>query len=126
MNVVSKEDDDTTLVVYSAYSVASFRNGGIRVPVCIEGNMIDMQLDTAADVSLLPESLYNKHLSNVPLQPANIVLRTYDNQEVELVGKIFITVKYEDQEACRLPLIITKLINDYYQINQCNAVVRKH
>ena len=108
VNVVSKEDDDTTLVVCSACSVASFRNGGIRVPVCIEGNVIDMQLDTAADVSLLPESLYNKFLSHVPLQPANIVLRTYDNQEVELVGKISVTVKYEDQQACHLPLIITK------------------
>ena len=108
MNVVAKEDDDPTLVVYSAYLVASFRNGGIRVPVCIEGNIIDLQLDTASDVSLLPESLYMKYLSHVPLQPANIVLRTYDNQKVELVGKCFVTVRYEDQGACRLPLFITK------------------
>ena len=76
--------------------------------MCIEGNMIDLQLDTASDVSLLPESLYMMYLSHVPLQPANIVLRTYDNQKVELVGKCFVTVRYEDQGACRLPLLITK------------------
>ena len=69
--------------------------------MCIEGTNFDMQLDTAADVSLLPENLYRKHLSHLPLKPAGIVLKTYENQTVELVGKILVTVKYEDQQVTK-------------------------
>ena len=61
-----------------------------------------MQLDTAADVSLLSESLYRKHLSHFPLLPAGIVLKTYENETVDLAGKIMVNVQYEDQKVnCR-------------------------
>ena len=66
-----------------------------------------MQLDTAADVSLLPESFYRKHLSHWPLLPAGMVLKTDENQTVDLAGKIMVNVQYEDQEV-NLPLIIVK------------------
>ena len=58
-------------MVYSTHTVDAPKiNGGIKVPVCIEGTTFNMQLDTAADVSLLPESLYRKLLSHWPLLPA--------------------------------------------------------
>ena len=65
-----------------------------------------MQLDTVADVSL-PESLYRKHLSHLPLQPVDIVLKSYDNQTVDLAGEILVNVLYDDQEV-NLPLVIVK------------------
>ena len=77
------------------------------MPVCIEDPAFYMQLDTTADVSLLPESLYRKHLSHWPLLPAGIVLKTYENQTVDLAGKNMVTVQCEDQEV-NLPLIIVK------------------
>ena len=43
---------------YSTYTADdALKSCGIKVLVCIDGTMFDMQLDTAADVSLLPESL---------------------------------------------------------------------
>ena len=97
---------DNHFGVYSTYT--ALKSTGIRVPVCIEGTNFDMQLDTAADVSLFQENLYRKHLSHLPLKPAGIVMKTYENQTVELVGKILVTVKYEDQQVRNLPLIVTR------------------
>ena len=96
--------DDNHFGVYSTYTVGALKSTGIRVPVCIE----EMQLDTAADVSLLLENLYRKHLSHLRLKPAGIVLKTYENKTVELVGKILVTVKYKDKQVRNLPLIVTK------------------
>ena len=76
--------------------------------MCIDGTTFDMQLDTAADMSLLPESLYRKHPSCLLLQPAGIILKTYENQTIDLAGNIMATVKYKDQQVDYLPLTIVR------------------
>ncbi|KAK2179985.1 hypothetical protein NP493_463g00025 [Ridgeia piscesae] len=83
----SPDEQDDHFMVYSTHRVDALKSSGIRVPVCLGGTTFDMQLDTAADVSLLPESLYRKHLSHLPLLPPRIVLKTYENQTVDLAGK---------------------------------------
>ena len=72
------DEQDDHFMVYSTHTVCALKSSGIRVPVCIEGTIrasvciegttFDMQLDTAADVSLLSESPYRKHLRHLPLQ----------------------------------------------------------
>ena len=66
----SPDEQDDHFMVYSTHTLDALKSSGIRVPVCIEDATYDMQPDTAANVSLLPESLYRKHLSNLPLIPA--------------------------------------------------------
>ncbi|KAK2176712.1 hypothetical protein NP493_644g03004 [Ridgeia piscesae] len=63
---VTEESLDERNDHFMVYIVDAVKSSGSRVPVCTEGTMFDMQLDTAADVSLLPESLYQKHLSHLP------------------------------------------------------------
>ena len=82
----SPDEQDDHFMVYSTHTVGALKSVGIRVPVCIDRTMFDMQLDTAADVSLLPESLSRKHLSHLPLLSAGIVLQTDENQQVDLAG----------------------------------------
>ena len=60
------DEKDDHLMVYSTHTVDALKSSGSRVSVCIEGTTFDMQLGTAADVSLLPESLYRNHLSHCP------------------------------------------------------------
>ena len=74
----------------------ALKSSGIRVSVCIEGATFVMQRDIVADVSLLPESFYRKHRSHLPLLSAGIVLKTYENQTVDLAGKIMVTIQYEN------------------------------
>ena len=94
-------------MVYSTHTMDALKNSDSRVLVCIEGTTFDMQLDTAADVSLLPESLYRKHLGHLPLLPDGIFVKTYENQTVDLIVNIIINVQYESQEV-NVPLIIVK------------------
>ena len=42
------------------------------------------------------------------LQPTGIVLKTHENQTVDLASKIIVIVKYEDQDVNNLPLIIVR------------------
>ena len=72
MTEESPDEQDDHFMVYSTHTVDALKSSGIRVPVCIEGTMFDMWLDTAADVSLLPEGLYRKHLCYLPLLPEDV------------------------------------------------------
>ena len=47
------DEQDDHFMVYSAHTEDALKSSGIRVPVCLAGTTFDMQLDTAADVSLL-------------------------------------------------------------------------
>ena len=46
-------------------------------------------------------------MSHLPLLPAGIVLKTYENQTVDMAGKIMVHIQYEDQ-AVNLSLIIVE------------------
>ena len=81
----SPDEQDDHFMVYSTHTVDAVKSNGITVPVYIVGTMSDMQLDAAADVSLLPESLYRKHLSHLPLLPADV--KMYENQTGTWRGK---------------------------------------
>ena len=72
MTELSPDEQEHHFMVYSTHTVDALKSSGNRVPVCTEGTTFDMQVDTAADVSLLPESLCRKHLSHLPLLPAGI------------------------------------------------------
>ena len=54
-----------------------------------------------------------KAIFGVPVatgRPLNLtpVVKTYENQTVELAGKILVTMRYEDQQVRHLPLIVTR------------------
>ena len=102
MTEESPDEYDDHSMGYSTRTVGELKSSGIRVHLCIEGTTFDMQLDTAADVSLLPESLCRKHLSHLPLLPAGVT--TYENQTVDLAGENMVNIQYEHQEV-KLPLI---------------------
>ena len=49
----SPDEQDDHFMVYSTHTMDALKSSDIRVPVCIEGTTFDMQVDTAADMSLL-------------------------------------------------------------------------
>ena len=63
---VTEESPDERNDHVMVYTVDAQKSSLKRVPICIGGTMFDMQLDTATDVSLLPDSLCRKHLSRLP------------------------------------------------------------
>ena len=43
---------------------------------------------------ILSESVYQRHLKNVDLQPARIQLQTYTNERLTILGKCHVTLSY--------------------------------
>jgi hypothetical protein len=78
-------DNDETLTLLGVYSVDADINDasgcrGINVKVTLGNEIVPMQLDTGAAVSIIPEGTYRSVLSKYPLQASNITLKSYTFQ----------------------------------------------
>ena len=56
----------------------------------VEGIELPTTVDTGAEVSLIAEETRKKVLPDVPLQDMNIVLRTYTEQKMPVLGEIVV------------------------------------
>ena len=62
-------DDDEELGIYSLYAVGTdkFTNKSYNLEVSINGSLVAMDVDTAADYSIMSKSKYTQKFSNFPL-----------------------------------------------------------
>ncbi|XP_021340098.1 uncharacterized protein K02A2.6-like [Mizuhopecten yessoensis] len=88
-------------------STARGSTAGYQVHMELDGNCVKMELDTGAAVSIVSEELYKNCLTNLPLQPTSVQLKTYSGDKVELLGKVDVPVRYGNQHVT-LPLIIAR------------------
>ena len=84
------------------------KNDPILVTVFLNGQIIEMQLDTGASVSIISETTY-KSLWSQPLKlsPSNVKLHTYTGEAIAVLGSLEVEVVYKHQRA-RLPLLVAK------------------
>ena len=66
-----------------------------------------MEIDTGAAVSIIPETVYERSFSHVPLEGVSVKLKTYTGQPIPVRGQFTAKVTYEDQTA-DLPLLVVK------------------
>ena len=66
-----------------------------------------MEVDTGASRSTVSEQVYKKYLSGYPVENANVVLKSYCNEIVPVVGMTKVPVHYNEQ-SFMLDLIIVK------------------
>ena len=76
------------------------------VSVKVNGHPVDMIVYTGAVVSIVPEHIYRKHLSQLPLKEAR-ELRSYSGDKLDLLGELTVTVEYHAHKY-ELPLVIVK------------------
>ena len=77
----------------------------ISVPVSVNNQTVEFQLDTGAALSVITEQDYKKFAISDKIQKCNKNLRTYTGQPVPVVGESYVNVQYGNQ--CReLPIII--------------------
>ena len=80
----------------------------IKVKLKIDSHPLEMELDTGASVSLIPESLYNKELRDTaPLKSSRVILRTYTGEIIPVLGELTVQVEYGSQKM-KLPLLVVK------------------
>ncbi|XP_013404718.1 uncharacterized protein K02A2.6 [Lingula anatina] len=99
------ENHSDILHIYSLKNNSNRK--GVFVPIAIDGQIIQMQIDTAAEVSVITEDTYKKHFSHKKLGSADVRLRAYNGETIPLIGKITVNVVHEGQNL-QLPLIVAK------------------
>ena len=77
----------------------------VFVTVEVEGTSIQMELDTGAAVSLLPNTIYQRQFNHIPLKRTTARLKTYTGEPLPLHGQIMVLVKKVKTEV-RLPLLV--------------------
>ncbi|CAJ1066281.1 uncharacterized protein K02A2.6-like [Xyrichtys novacula] len=88
------------------YTTSDGKDGYV-VDMDIEGQNIQMQLDTGACVSLVSEITYKTSLAYLPLSPCKIPLSTFSGERIPVLGKVDVNVEYE-QQAAKVPLVIVR------------------
>ena len=79
----------------------------IKVEVQCGANLLEMEIDTGAAVSIISQSEYQSKLTQFPLHDSDVVLKTYTSEMLEVIGETNVKVWYKEQEA-ELDLIIVK------------------
>ena len=79
----------------------------MKVLVSIEGKPVDIEVNTGATVSIMPEKVWRKVLSAKRVRKSNLKLRSYSGHEVPIIGEIDVRVVYGNQKA-HLPIVVTK------------------
>jgi hypothetical protein len=100
----NSEDDDSELHLFTLKSGRK-KAAPITVDVQIEGAWVEMEVDTGAEVSVISEKTWQKHFPEQKLKPSQVILKTYTDGIIPVVGEASVNVSYEKQSA-KLPLIV--------------------
>ena len=82
-------DNDSETVDWPIFTIQSPKQKKITVNLQIEGQSHNMELDTGASISILSETDYWKYFKHKLLKSGNVVLKTYTNETVSVLGEIF-------------------------------------
>ena len=79
----------------------------IMLKVNINKQPVVMQLDTAADVSIMPQNIAET-IPNLVIGHSSAVLKDYSNRQIHVVGSANVDVEYNSQRVKSLPITIVK------------------
>lgn len=69
------------------------------ITVLINGKSVQMEVDSGAKHSILPEDVFLNLQLCVVLQPSNISFRTFSNNVVSCLGRTIVTVVYKKESV---------------------------
>ncbi|XP_045463872.1 uncharacterized protein K02A2.6-like [Harmonia axyridis] len=80
-----------------------------QISLLVNENLINMELDSGASISVVPESCFNNYFKESKLKSTNIRLKCYDGTEIVPEGEFHTTINYKGQvfEFCRF-LVVKK------------------
>ena len=99
------DSDSSEMYFVDCHNVSE--NSQITVPLQIQGNSVNMQLDTGCAITTVPKSFYDQYCDGLKLEPTDVVLNTYSGEKLYPLGAVDVNVRY-DQNQYTLPLIVTK------------------
>ena len=86
---------DTSCSVYEIGQVRSGSRKPILLDVEVNGIPLAMELDTGAELSVVPEKLWKAKWPDVCVHPCNVRLRAYGGTNLQVLGEVRVRVKYQ-------------------------------
>ena len=93
----SHSSEDSNSDEYELHHLGKRSSEPVQVQMIINGKRLDMEVDTGAALSLISESKRRAIFPNEKLRPANLILKTYTNEPIEVMGTLNVRVQYEGQ-----------------------------
>lgn len=78
-----------------------------EVSLEVEGRPLQMQIDTGAAVTIVPEGVYKATFPHVKCTPSRVSLRTYTGEQLQLKGQCEVVVNHNAQRMT-LPVVVVK------------------
>ena len=72
----------------------------------IEDIDLSMEVDTGAAFSIISKQTQKSHFSNLKLRRLDIRLKTYMDERIDVLGQLHVHVKYGDQKAPLVLLVV--------------------
>ena len=100
-------ESDDELGIYSLYSLDQNRPNHSRytLQMKINGKPCMMELDTAADFSIMSKSEYLEKFADKPLTPSEVTLKTYTGEVLEVSGEMQCDIVYKGKQYS-LPILV--------------------
>ena len=100
-------ENDDELGIYSLYSLDQNRPYHHRytLEMKINGKPCMMELDTAADFSIMSKGEYFEKFADKPLTPSQVTLKTYTGEVLEVLGEMYCDIVYKGKQYS-LPILV--------------------
>ena len=91
---------------YSYQVNSAYERKRIKCELQINGIKVNMQLDSAADLTTIPENIANT-LPNLVIDRSNKpLIKDYNEQPIEVIGSARVDVKFKGQELKQVPVVV--------------------
>ena len=101
----TQDDNDTIITKFKMHQVTRTTAEPIMVPLTLNGQVLQMEVDTGAALSLISDATCQALFPREKLHPTKIILKTYTDDPLEVKEKLHMHVQYGDQKE-KLALVV--------------------
>ena len=106
-HIASGDYQDSNPEDFKLHAVQSKSSPPSMLNLKVEGRELPMELDTGAVFSVISESTYKAKFTKLPLHKSTISLQSYTNQHIPVVGQVNVHVRYGEQKAALVLLVVS-------------------
>ena len=101
----SSDHEDSSDNEYLLHKLGERSSDPIEVQMLLNGKKLDMEVDTGAALSIISEATRKFMFADETLHPSSLVLKTYTDERMEVMGTLNMQVQYGEQKK-KLVLVV--------------------
>ena len=105
LTTASEDSDEEE---FHLHTVSASSAKPIMVTLKVEGKNLAMELDTGAAFSVISEEIYRSTFTDTKLRKSNVLLKTYTDEQIPVIGQLNVHVEYQQQRAALVLLVVAR------------------